>query len=110
MKDCIFCKIVAGEIPSDKVYEDTHVLAFKDIAPLAPKHILVIPKIHCVSVKDSKCTPEVFSHISQAVQKITSQEGIEEFRLVTNIGEQGGQTVFHLHFHILAGRQMRSMG
>jgi len=110
MKECIFCKIVVGEIPSDKVYEDAHVLAFKDITPLAPQHILVIPKIHCASVKDSKCTPEVFSQISQAVQKITSQENIEEFRLVTNAGEQGGQTVFHLHFHILAGRQMRSMG
>ncbi len=110
MKDCIFCKIVAGEIPSDIVYDDTHVLAFRDIAPLTPKHILVIPKIHCRSAKDSKCTPEVFSQICQAVQKITSQENIEEFRLVTNIGEQGGQTVFHLHFHILAGRQMRSMG
>ena len=112
--DCLFCKIIAGEIPSSKVYEDEKVLAFKDINPLAPIHILVIPKIHIESA--AAVTAEnsaVISHIFEVIAQIVKEQGIDEdgFRVVTNCGENGCQSVKHLHFHILGGRKLEvSMG
>ena len=85
MSDCLFCKIIAGDIPSSKVYEDDLCYAFNDIAPQAPVHFLVIPKV---------------------IAKLTKEKGIESYRVVSNIGEQAGQSVPHLHFHVLSGRDM----
>lgn len=106
--DCLFCKIVAGEIPSTKVYEDETVLAFRDISPMAPTHILVIPKAHIDSV--AQVTAEnsaVIAHIFEVIAKIAEQEGlVNGYRVVSNCGEHAGQTVKHLHFHILGGRQL----
>ena len=108
MSDCLFCKIVAGDIPSTKVYEDESVLAFRDIAPMAPTHILVIPKTHISSVAD--ITPEnsaVVAHIFEVIATIAAQEGLAEgYRVVSNCGEHASQSVHHLHFHILGGRQL----
>lgn len=105
--DCLFCKIAAGEIPSKKVYEDDLCYAFYDIAPQAPTHFLVIPKAHIASV--SEVTPEnqaVVGHIFSVIAQITKDLGLESYRVVSNIGEQAGQSVFHLHFHVLSGRDM----
>ena len=109
MEDCIFCKIVKGQIPSDKVYEDDNVLAFKDINPEAPVHIVIIPKKHIVSLNDAdKEDLEILSHILLIVKNIAAENGIAEsgYRLVTNCGADGGQTVPHLHFHLLGGRNL----
>lgn len=106
--DCLFCKIVNGDIPSTKVFENDKVLAFRDIAPQAPTHILVIPKQHIENL--SAITPEnsgVLSDIGEAISIIAKQEGIaDSFRVISNIGEGAGQTVFHLHFHIIAGKKL----
>lgn len=107
--DCLFCKIVSGEIPSTKVYEDDKVLAFKDINPLAPVHILVIPKEHIDSV--AAVTAEnsaVVAHIFEVIATIAKEQGIDKdgFRVVSNCGENGCQSVKHLHFHILGGRKL----
>ena len=108
MADCLFCKIVAGEIPSTKVYEDDQVLAFRDIAPQAPTHILVIPKTHIASV--AQITEEnsaVVRHIFEVIPAIAEKEGLSGgFRVVSNCGCDAGQTVNHLHFHILGGKQL----
>ena len=107
MSECLFCKIAAGEIPSNKVYEDELCYAFYDIAPQAPTHFLVIPKAHISSV--SAVTAEnsaVVAHIFEVIAKLTKDLGLESYRVVSNIGEQAGQTVFHLHFHMLAGVKM----
>ena len=105
---CLFCKIVAGEIPSTKVYEDDRILAFRDIAPQAPTHILVIPKAHIASV--AEITGEnsgVVAHIFEVIPQIAKAEGLEGgYRVVSNCGDHAGQTVHHLHFHILGGRQL----
>ncbi len=104
-KDCLFCKIAAGEIPSTKVYEDDKLLAFKDINPQAPVHILVIPKAHYDSVNalDESNAP-IVGDIMLAAKKIAAENGLDNgYRIITNIGEDGGQTVKHLHFHILGG-------
>ena len=107
--DCIFCKIIAGEIPSKKVYEDERVLAFRDIAPQAPTHILVIPKDHISSFADitEKNAPLV-AHILAVAAKIAREEGLENggYRIVSNCGADAGQTVPHLHFHILGGKKL----
>lgn len=107
MSDCLFCKIVQGTIPSDKVYEDEKVLAFKDIDPQAPVHILVIPKIHVTSL--SELTDfDTATHILRVIKQLSLELGLEEgFRVVINTGRNGGQTVGHLHFHLLGGRAMR---
>lgn len=107
--DCLFCKIIAGEVPSTKVYEDEFCYAFRDIAPQAPTHILVIPKKHIESV--SAVTSENSSyvaHIFEVIAKIAEDEGIakEGYRVVSNIGERGQQSVPHLHFHVIGGRDM----
>ena len=106
--DCLFCKIVAGEIPSTKVYEDKTVLAFRDISPMAPTHILVIPKAHIDSVAQvNQENSAVIAHIFEVIAQIAQQEGLEDgFRVVSNCGEHAGQTVKHLHFHILGGREL----
>ena len=106
--DCLFCKIVAGEIPSTKVYEDARVLAFRDIAPMAPTHILVIPKEHIPSVNGvNEENADVVAHIFTVIPKIAEAEGLTNgYRVVSNCGADAGQTVHHLHFHILGGRQL----
>ena len=106
MEDCIFCKIVNKEIPSDTVYEDENVLAFRDINPQAPIHIIVIPKKHMASVLEAD--KETIGNIFEAINKIAKQEKIEGsgFRVITNCGKDAGQTVNHLHFHILSGTKL----
>ena len=109
MEDCIFCKIIKGEIPSEKVYEDDKVLAFKDINPAAPIHILIIPKDHLENVLAVKPeNKEIISDIFQAINTIAKQLGIEDdgFRIINNCGKDAGQEVMHLHFHLLAGGKM----
>ena len=108
MNDCIFCKIIAGEIPSTKVYEDEKVFAFRDINPAAPVHILVIPKQHISTMFDiNKQNSDVVAHIFEVISKIAKQENLEKgFRVVSNCNEYGGQTVFHLHFHIIGGKKL----
>lgn len=108
--DCIFCKIVDGEIPSQKVYEDDKVLAFKDISPVAPVHIIIIPKKHIESVLYiDETNVDIISHIVITANKIAKEFGISEkgFRLVNNCGKEGGQTVPHMHFHLIGGRDMQ---
>jgi histidine triad (HIT) family protein len=108
-QDCLFCKIVAGEIPSNKVYSDEHIYAFHDINPAAPTHILVIPKQHLSAVNDGTEENEaLLGKLLVAANKIVAQLGLEEsgFRYVINTGSDGGQTVFHLHLHILGGRAL----
>lgn len=109
MLDCIFCKIIDGEIPCSKVYEDDKVLAFKDISPAAPVHVIIIPKEHIESVNDlneSNC--DVVSHIFMVANKLVKELDIDKegYRIVNNCGEKGGQSVMHLHFHLLGGRSM----
>lgn len=109
MDDCIFCKIVAGEIPSKKVYEDANWYAFRDIEPCAPVHVLVIPKHHVKNILalDEESNKQ-FSDFFLVVKKIAEQEGLKDdgFRLVVNTGEKAGQTVFHFHAHIIGGKAM----
>lgn len=106
--DCLFCKIAGGQIPSTKVYEDEKILAFRDITPQAPTHILVIPKQHLASV--SEITPEnaaVVAHIFSVIPQIAEKEGLANgYRIVSNCGPDAGQTVKHLHFHILGGQPL----
>ena len=108
MSNCLFCKIVAGDIPSTKVYEDETVLAFRDIAPQAPTHILVIPKAHIGSVAEiSAENSSVVAHIFEVIAQIAKAEDLENgYRVVSNCGEDAGQTVHHLHFHILGGKKL----
>ena len=106
--NCLFCKIVAGDIPSAKVYEDELVYAFRDIAPQAPTHILVIPKAHLASVNEITAeNSAVVARIFEVIPKIADAEGLTNgYRVVTNCGPDSGQTVPHLHFHILGGKEM----
>ena len=107
MSDCLFCKIAAGDIPSKKAYEDDLCLAFYDIDPQAPVHFLVIPKAHIGSVAEVTAdNSAVVAHIFEVIAKLTKEMGIESYRVVSNIGEQAGQSVRHLHFHVLSGRDM----
>ena len=108
MDGCIFCKIAAGEIPSTKVYEDEQVLAFRDIAPQAPTHILVIPKTHIPSVAAiSTENSGLVAHIFEVIARVAEAEGLANgYRVVSNCGPDAGQTVHHLHFHILGGREL----
>ncbi len=108
MDSCLFCKIIAGEIPSAKVYEDDLVLAFRDIAPQAPTHILVIPKVHIPSVDGvTGENSAVVAHIFEIIPQIAQQEGLTGgYRVVSNCGGDAGQTVPHLHFHILGGKAL----
>ena len=108
MENCLFCKIIAGELPSTKVYEDETILAFRDIAPQAPTHVLVVPKVH---IEDSNgITAEnsaVIAHIFEVIPQIAKAEGlVNGYRVASNTGADSGQTVPHLHFHILGGKAM----
>ena len=106
--DCLFCKIIAGEIPSSKVYEDEYVYAFNDIAPQTPVHILVVPKTHicCADAVDADNSIYV-AKIFEAVPKIAASAGLKNgYRVITNCGEDACQTVKHLHFHVMGGRQL----
>lgn len=105
--DCLFCAIAEGSIPSNKVYEDEQVYAFYDISPQAPVHFLVIPRAHIESA--AAVTPEnsaIVAHCFEVIAQVTKQLGITDFRVVSNCGDQAGQSVKHLHFHVLAGRDM----
>ena len=108
MSDCIFCKIVAGEIPSTKVYEDDICLAFRDINPIAPEHILVIPKEHvaCGVCEITKENSSVVAHIFEVIAKLTKDMSITDYHVITNNGEGAAQSVMHLHFHIIGGRNL----
>ena len=109
MEDCIFCKIIKGEIPSNKVYEDEDVLAFHDINPAAPIHILVIPKKHISMLTDLKKEDEaLIGRIYTIINKIAEQEGFKEqgYRVIANCGKDSGQEVMHIHFHILGGKKL----
>ena len=108
MTDCLFCKIAAGIIPSTKVYEDDTILAFRDIAPAAPTHILVIPKTHIPSVDGITAeNSALVAHIFEVIPAIAKAEGLENgYRVVSNCGPHAGQTVHHLHFHIIGGREL----
>jgi len=106
---CIFCKIINNEIPCTKVYEDDKILAFKDINPAAPVHVLIIPKKHITSVNEiNEDNAEVVGHIFTTAAKLAKELGVDSngYRVVTNVGTQGGQTVEHLHFHLLGGRNL----
>ena len=106
--NCLFCKIIAGDIPSNKVYEDETVFAFRDIAPQAPTHILVVPKAHMDSVNAVTVdNSAVVAHIFEVIPQIAAAEGLENgYRVVSNCGADAGQTVNHLHFHILGGKKL----
>lgn len=109
MEDCIFCKIIKGEIPSTKLYEDDNVLAFKDINPAAPIHILVVPKQHIENVLEiNEGNKKILEDVFLAINKIAKKLGIDKdgFRVITNCGRDSGQEVMHLHFHILAGAKL----
>lgn len=109
MEDCLFCKIVKGEIPSNKVYEDEEIVAFYDINPAAPIHILVIPKKHIVSLAEIEKEDEILlGRMHHVINQIADEKGFKEkgYRVIINCGEDGGQEVKHLHFHILAGTKL----
>lgn len=109
MEDCIFCKIIKGEIPSEKVYEDDEILAFKDINPIAPVHILVIPKKHIESADDIVEEDELLiGKIFTVIKRLAKENNLDNgYRIVNNCGEDGGQAVKHLHFHLLGGRKLK---
>lgn len=106
--DCLFCKIVNGDIPARKLYEDDRVVAFHDIAPQAPMHFLVIPKKHIATLNDmDEDDRALLGHVVYTAQRLAREQGCEEgFRVVMNCNEQGGQTVYHIHMHVLGQRQM----
>lgn len=109
MEECVFCKIIKGEIPSDKVYEDEEFLAFRDINPAAPIHILVIPKKHIAMLTDLQQEDEaMIGRIYTTINKIAEKEGFKEqgFRVIANCGKDSGQEVMHIHFHILGGKKL----
>ncbi len=108
MSDCVFCKIISGEIPSTKRYEDDYVIAFNDLYPQAPIHFLVVPKEHIVSAADITSTNSALvAKCYEVIAKLTNEENLPSgFRVITNCGEDAGQTVKHLHFHVLAGTKL----
>ena len=108
MNDCLFCKIIAGEIPSTKVYEDEKVYAFRDINPQAPVHVLVVPKTHVASANDiTEENADTVAACFAAIPKIAEAEGLENgYRVINNCGAEAGQTVMHLHFHLIGGRKL----
>lgn len=108
MNDCLFCKIIAGEIPSAKVYEDEICYAFNDISPLAPTHILIIPKKHFKDISEVQGEDMgIVAHIFEVANSLAKERGLDGgYRIVTNCGADAGQTVFHLHFHLLGGAEL----
>lgn len=110
MSECIFCKIVQGKIPAQLVYEDERVLAFNDVNPVAPLHVLIIPKEHIenvLSIDDEDIS--IVSDIHLVAKKIAKLKGLNSFRIITNSGETAGQTVFHLHYHLIAGKSLGAL-
>lgn len=113
MTDCVFCKIINGEIPGASVYRDEQAYAFRDIAPAAPTHILIVPLKHIGSVNEmTEADEQIVGHLFTAAKKIAAQEGLAEngYRLIVNTNAHAGQTVFHIHLHLLGGRQLTKMG
>jgi len=111
MQDCLFCKIIKGEIPSDKVYENDYVLAFKDINPVAPVHVLVVPKLHIKDMNGiNEDNSEYMSHVYLAIKEVAKITNVDEkgYRVICNCGEDGGQVVHHIHFHLLGGKHLGS--
>jgi histidine triad (HIT) family protein len=107
LSDCIFCRIVAGEIPSKKVFEDDRIFAFEDISPKAPTHVLVVPREHIGRLSEAAPAQEaLLGALASRAAAIARERGVSDYRLVVNNGEGAGQTVFHLHFHLLGGRPM----
>ena len=106
MSDCLFCKIIAGEIPGKTVFENDKVYAFRDINPQAPVHVLIVPKRHMDNILE--CDGETAAALTDAIQKIAASEGVDRsgFRIVSNCGRDGAQSVNHLHFHLMGGRQL----
>jgi len=103
--DCLFCRIVAGEIPSRKVADDDRIYAFEDIAPKAPTHVLIVPKKHIATLSAAAAgDAALIGDVAMKAASIARERGLEHYRLVVNNGERAGQSVFHLHFHLLAGR------
>ncbi|MEY4323373.1 MAG: hypothetical protein RL410_1154 [Actinomycetota bacterium] len=107
MSDCLFCKIASGEIPSNQLFSDDHVVAFHDIAPEAPHHFLVIPRKHFSDAADLSSDPELSAHLFAVATRLAEQEIEGGYRLVFNTGANGGQTVFHAHMHVLGGRGLQ---
>jgi histidine triad (HIT) family protein len=104
---CLFCEIIAGNIPSTKVYEDENILAFKDINPVAPVHIIVVPKEHIESANEITAENSKYvSYIFEKMPEIAKSQGIDSYRVINNCGEDAGQTIKHLHFHIVGGVKM----
>lgn len=108
MSDCLFCKIIAGKIPSRKVYEDERLFAFEDLHPTAPTHVLIIPKQHIEGLnKAEQSDAEILGHMQLAAASIGRERGIEDgYRTVLNVGPRSGQSVFHIHLHLIGGRDM----
>jgi len=109
MDNCLFCRIIKGEIPSTKVYEDEYVFAFKDINPATPVHVLVVPKVHIDSLEAlNEENMENVTHIHRGIKKVAALTGINKdgYRIIVNCGEGAGQTVFHLHYHVLGGTKL----
>lgn len=106
---CIFCRIAAGEIPSQKVLENEHVVAIRDRAPQAPVHVLVLPKKHMASLAELD-DPAVAAALLRGVRDVAAKEGLKDFRTIANTGAGAGQTVFHLHMHVLGGRELGALG
>lgn len=110
MSDCLFCKIIAGEIPGSKVYEDELCYAFHDISPMAPTHFLVVPKTHFASAAEvTEENAHIIGHIYLVIARLAKELGFADgYRVVTNVGELAGQTVHHIHFHVLSGKTLGS--
>jgi histidine triad (HIT) family protein len=105
--DCLFCRIAAGEIPSDRVFEDESVIVFRDINPKAPTHVLAIPRRHLASVADlTDADGDLLAALFTALRRVAADGGLESYRIASNVGADAGQSVFHLHFHLLGGRPM----
>ncbi len=113
VEDCIFCKIVNKELPADIVFEDDELIAFNDISPQAPVHVLVVPKMHIATINDLDASrAELLGRMVLRAQALAEVRGIDEdgYRLILNCNADGGQTVFHIHLHLLGGRQLRALG
>jgi len=105
--DCLFCRIAAGEIPSDRVFEDESVIVFRDINPRAPTHVLAISRRHIDSAADlTEADGDLLAALFSAMRRVAEQGGLKGYRIVSNVGAESGQSVFHLHFHLLGGRPM----
>lgn len=112
MSDCLFCKIAAGEIPSDTVYEDDQVIVFKDLYPKAKVHLLVVPRIHVESLKEMDASRDaLMAHMMRLLPKLAEEQGLYSgFRTIINTGPAGGQEIFHLHIHLLGGGHLPGFG